>query len=216
MTRVVAAAVLAGALAGAVSMACASRAAHPAKTTAKSRAHALVVLLPDDHTGLTGSAIVSNAYGTADLMTPWASTRVLPGRPPSAVETVADPRTRVMLDGLRAALPAPSARFTMYFRFESEDASPESRALVPEVLGAARNRPDPEIVLTGHTDTAGPAERNNALGLKRANTVKALLVAAHVDESTIEVVSHGEAAPLVPTADDVFEPRNRRVEITVR
>ena len=32
----------------------------------------------------------------------------------------------------------------------------------------------------------------------------------------ITAASHGESDPAVPTADDVDEPRNRRVEVTVR
>lgn len=32
----------------------------------------------------------------------------------------------------------------------------------------------------------------------------------------LEITSHGEANPLVPTGDNVSEPRNRRVEVTVR
>ena len=37
-----------------------------------------------------------------------------------------------------------------------------------------------------------------------------------LDKTTIELVSHGEAALLIPTPDETPEPRNRRVEITVR
>jgi outer membrane protein OmpA-like peptidoglycan-associated protein len=37
-----------------------------------------------------------------------------------------------------------------------------------------------------------------------------------VDASLIDVSSHGEMDLRIPTADDVLEPRNRRVEITVR
>ena len=44
----------------------------------------------------------------------------------------------------------------------------------------------------------------------------ALLVQAGLDMAAIDVRSHGEAELLVPTADGVFEPRNRRVEVTVR
>ena len=46
--------------------------------------------------------------------------------------------------------------------------------------------------------------------------VRALLAEAGLDPASIEVTSHGEAALLVPTADDTYEPRNRRVEITIR
>jgi outer membrane protein OmpA-like peptidoglycan-associated protein len=42
------------------------------------------------------------------------------------------------------------------------------------------------------------------------------LIEAGVDRSAIVVTSHGEATLLVPTADNVNEPRNRRVDITVR
>ena len=42
------------------------------------------------------------------------------------------------------------------------------------------------------------------------------LIGDLLDASAINVTSHGEATLLVPTADDVSEARNRRVEITVR
>ena len=45
---------------------------------------------------------------------------------------------------------------------------------------------------------------------------RTLLVNAGLTRKAIEVTSHGEAELLVKTADGVFEPRNRRVEITVR
>ena len=54
------------------------------------------------------------------------------------------------------------------------------------------------------------------LGLIRANTVRGLLVQVGLDPSTIEVRSHGESDLLVKTPDETPEPRNRRVEISVR
>jgi outer membrane protein OmpA-like peptidoglycan-associated protein len=46
--------------------------------------------------------------------------------------------------------------------------------------------------------------------------VRAILVDAGLSRSAVSVTSHGEAELLVRTADGVSEPRNRRVEITVR
>jgi outer membrane protein OmpA-like peptidoglycan-associated protein len=46
--------------------------------------------------------------------------------------------------------------------------------------------------------------------------VRDLLVAEGIDPAMIQVTSHGEENPLVPTEDEVAEPRNRRVEVTVR
>ena len=62
----------------------------------------------------------------------------------------------------------------------------------------------------------GTQQANFALGLKRAISVRDLLVKAGLDGSTIDVTSHGEADLLVKTPDETPEPRNRRVEITVR
>ena len=50
----------------------------------------------------------------------------------------------------------------------------------------------------------------------RAERVRDLLIAEGLDPTLIEVDSHGENNPLIPTADEIAEPRNRRVEVTVR
>jgi len=57
---------------------------------------------------------------------------------------------------------------------------------------------------------------NFELGLRRATAIRTRLIEAGVAAAMIEVSSHGEADQLVKTADEVAEPRNRRVEITVR
>jgi outer membrane protein OmpA-like peptidoglycan-associated protein len=79
-----------------------------------------------------------------------------------------------------------------------------------------KQRNDPEVVAIGHTDTTGTPASNVELGLRRANAVRTILVDAGLRAGSIAVRSHGEGALLVRTADGVFEPRNRRVEITVR
>jgi outer membrane protein OmpA-like peptidoglycan-associated protein len=68
----------------------------------------------------------------------------------------------------------------------------------------------------GHTDTTGSATSNDELGRKRALIVRNLLVAAGLDASAVEATSHGESDPLVKTADDTYEPRNRRVEVDIQ
>jgi outer membrane protein OmpA-like peptidoglycan-associated protein len=92
----------------------------------------------------------------------------------------------------------------------------ESTALVPEVVTTVKQYAVPEVIVVGHTDTMGDAKTNLALGRKRARTVSDILVKAGLAPSMIEVTSHGEGDLLVKTADNSPEPRNRRVEITVR
>ena len=122
---------------------------------------------------------------------------------------------RIFGDAL-SALPPPLQHFTLFFRFESDELTDESRALLGKVVSAVRGRAAPDIAIVGHTDTKGTSSANFQLGLKRSTAVRALLVAAGLDPSVVEVTSHGEADLLIQTADETAEPRNRRVEISVR
>ena len=115
-----------------------------------------------------------------------------------------------------AALPPAPAHFTLYFRFESNELTDESRALVPEILNIVKQRAVPEVLVVGHTDTMGALRANVDLGMNRATMVRNLLVQAGLDASTVEVASHGESNLLIHTPDETPEPRNRRVEISVR
>ena len=175
----------------------------------------LVVLLADRGKTTAGRAIVSNDKGAVELDEAGAAVIVSPGQAPKSVPVDSKDVQRKFADALASLPPAPQ-HFILYFRFDSEELTDESRRLVQEVLVAVKQRPDPEIVATGHTDTTGTQAKNIELGLRRANAVRALLIDAGLPPASVAVRSHGEAALLVHTADNVFEPRNRRVEITVR
>jgi outer membrane protein OmpA-like peptidoglycan-associated protein len=176
----------------------------------------LVVLLPDPETRVTGRARVSNEFGSTDLAAPRAGSLATATAAPGPVRTVSgDEVTRVFGAALAALPPAPR-HFTLQFKFESDALTDASAALIPEILAAVRAIPVPEVAVIGHTDTMGDAKANVALGLKRAMTVRNILVQAGLAASTVDVSSHGEADLLVKTRDNTPEPRNRRVEITVR
>jgi len=176
----------------------------------------MVALLPDPDSGVVGKAVVSNAAGTAELDTARASTRVSGNRPPGDVTALGEAEAKTLFGDVLSALPPSPHHFTLYFEFESDALTAESQALVPEVLQAVKDFPVADVVVIGHTDTTGAAAANVELGLRRANVVQKLLLDAGLEGSMVEVTSHGETDLLVPTADDTFEPRNRRVEISVR
>jgi len=73
-----------------------------------------------------------------------------------------------------------------------------------------------DVSVVGHTDRVGDEEYNLDLSTRRAGAVRDLLVSRGIDPSILHVASHGEENPLVPTEDEVSEPLNRRVEVTVR
>jgi outer membrane protein OmpA-like peptidoglycan-associated protein len=73
----------------------------------------------------------------------------------------------------------------------------------------------PEILVIGHTDLVGSNEYNDTLSLQRAQLIAGMLQQQGAAKS-LEVTGRGMRDPLVPTASGVEEPRNRRVEVSVR
>ena len=154
--------------------------------------------------------------GVAELSKAWDSTVVALNRPPTPVATMDTAEVQRIFGDALSTLPPPPRHFNVYFQFGSDDLTSESRTLVPEILKVVGERPVPDVLAVGHTDTTGSAASNNELGLKRAMIVRELLIAIGLDASLIEVTSHGEADPLISTPDETYEPRNRRVEIEVK
>lgn len=194
----------------------ASCAAPPPRAEAPATATDVVVLLADPD-GKVGRVTVVNEGGSRTLETAGAATRVADARTPP---TEPAPLTAAEVDALFGpalrARPAPPLHFTLYFENGSTELTADSRGDFPRVLAAIRERASADTSVVGHSDTAGDARRNLELSLSRAKAVAALLAAEGIDPATIEITSHGEANPLVPTGDNVSEPRNRRVEVTVR
>jgi outer membrane protein OmpA-like peptidoglycan-associated protein len=176
---------------------------------------ALVVLLPDAD-GSVGRVNVTNQSGSVDLDAAREATEATPNRPPSPVRTLSEQDVnRIFGDALSALPPAPKY-YVLFFRFESDQLTDESRALVVDIQQAVKARSMPEIAVVGHTDTMGTPRANFELGLKRAASVRSLLTQAGLDDSTIDVRSLGEADLVIKTPDETPEPRNRRVEVTLR
>jgi outer membrane protein OmpA-like peptidoglycan-associated protein len=200
-------------LAAALAAACAPKKVRAPVTPASD---ALVVLLPDADSGTTGHAGVSATAGSADLDRARDSTIVKQGEPPSPVTVMDEQEVERIFGETLAALPPAPIHFMLFYKFDSDELTDESRALVPSVLETVKNRPLPEVVIIGHTDTIGTAASNFGLGMRRALAVRTLLLEAGLDAAYVQATSHGEADLLVPTADNVAEPRNRRVEVTVR
>jgi outer membrane protein OmpA-like peptidoglycan-associated protein len=181
-----------------------------------SKPSAVVVLLPEPDDGTIGRATVENPAGSVDLAAARDATRVQTDRRPAVVSTMTEAEVQRLFGDALGALPPSPRRFVLNFRFQSDELTADSRALVAQVLAVVRERPLATVVVTGHTDTMGMPGANHALGLKRAAAVRNLLVSAGLDASRIDISSLGETDPLIPTKDETAEPRNRRVDITVR
>jgi outer membrane protein OmpA-like peptidoglycan-associated protein len=175
----------------------------------------LVVTLADDD-GATGRVSVSNPSGTVELRDERDSTRIAGASRPAPPAVMDEPTVQKIFGAILNDLPPPAARFNLYFQLDSDQLTEPSRALIPDVVRAVSERPVPDVSVIGHTDTSGAAAANYDLGLRRASAIRAVVISSGVKEDLVEIVSFGEADLLVATPDDTMEPRNRRVEITVR
>jgi outer membrane protein OmpA-like peptidoglycan-associated protein len=116
----------------------------------------------------------------------------------------------------REALPARPARFTLYFREGSDALTSESELAVARVIEELDGRPAPEISIIGHSDTMGTIEFNDRLSLQRAERVRDLLLQRGISPSSLSIAGRGKRELVIETPDNTSEPRNRRVEISVR
>ncbi len=175
----------------------------------------LIVLLPDAE-GKPGAIVISAGGSERVLSEPRQAVTVAPGAAPGEPFVMTDDEVRATVGPALDALPQPPARFVLYFRQNAAELSAESAARIPDVVRTIRERASTDVSVVGHTDTTGDRAYNDRLSLERARAVAALLAARGVDPSILEIASHGKDNPLVPTGDQVPEPRNRRVEVTVR
>ena len=114
------------------------------------------------------------------------------------------------------ATPLPPERYTLYFKTGTSELTDESSATLDAILQVLLNRPVGELFITGHTDSVGNMEANDALSLARANALRDLVVSKGVQAGQVETIGRGERALAIATADNVSEPRNRRVEVVIR
>jgi outer membrane protein OmpA-like peptidoglycan-associated protein len=114
------------------------------------------------------------------------------------------------------ASPPPVARFMLYFLEGSDELTPASKRDLEAIMAEIKARPAPDIVVVGHTDKVGTVADNDRLAKRRAESFKKRLQEQGLADDAIQTAGRGEREPLIETADETAEPRNRRVEILVR
>lgn len=164
--------------------------------------------------GRSSALVVTTQQCETTLASPYATVEIKDGhtvRSTSSAEAVRS-RYGALLD----AQPPQPKSYVLYFQFDRIDLTPDSVGLLEHMKEEVAAMPAAEVVIIGHTDTMGSESRNDRLSLRRAEVVRAALIAIGIPPSAISVAGRGERELAVPTADEVPEPRNRRAEIKVR
>lgn len=168
-----------------------------------------------DRDGKTGQLVVTPRQGTALTVDRTnASVTVRNGEVSPA--KLSEAELKEMYREALSAQPMAPTRFLIYFVEGGDILTAESQRELENVLAEIKKRPAPDLIVVGHTDRIGSVADNDRLALRRAEKVRSQLVAQGFSPESISASGRGEREPLVATADEVAEARNRRVEILVR
>jgi outer membrane protein OmpA-like peptidoglycan-associated protein/opacity protein-like surface antigen len=115
-----------------------------------------------------------------------------------------------------AAAPAPARTYLVFFDFDRADLTDRARRIIGEAAQAVQSTGTTRIEVAGHADRSGTPQYNQRLSMRRAEAVAAELARRGIARDQMSIQAFGESRPLVPTADGVREPQNRRVEIVLR
>jgi len=123
-----------------------------------------------------------------------------PPPPPTPVAAPAPIKQRIVLRGVN-------------FAFNSSDIQPAARPVLDEAAEILKANPGVTVRVEGHTDSIGSDEYNQALSLRRAESVYRYLVNRGVDPERFRVEGFGESRPVASNNTEVGRAQNRRVEL---
>ena len=172
-----------------------------------------VVLLPEPD-GKPSALVIRSGGEQQVLDQPYAAAKRQGGS--LAATTMAPGEVQERFGPVLAQLPPRPVRFILYFQEGTTELTPDSRDQFQALRQELASRPVAEMLIVGHTDTVGDLQGNDALSLERAVALREALKAEGIDARGVEVAGRGERELLVKTGDEVSEPRNRRVEISIR
>jgi len=183
---------------------------------AAAAAETYVVVVPGRNGHIGGVVVNSGGKDQIVLDTDYAATHV--DRGDKMERAPSPPPEEVMkeFDDVAQAKPEPPVSFTVYFDTAGDEPTEESIPLLKQVYAEIARRQNAEITVIGHTDRVGTVEHNDELSARLAQHVRDYLIKHGVPGDSIGTAGRGEREPLVPTEDEVAEPKNRRVEINVR
>jgi outer membrane protein, adhesin transport system len=184
----------------------------PRRQSAVTGAGSYAVLLPNPD-GSVGRIVVKGPAGEQEV------SRAQQGVPLTGALLAAPVAAPVIERDFGAAIqaqPPLPEKTTLRFASGTTKLTPEGEAAFQKVVERIKARATVDITVAGYADTVASEKLNEALALKRAEAVAKRLKDSGASHVAIEVEGYGKRVLEVPTPDNVNEPRNRRVVVTVR
>jgi peptidoglycan-associated lipoprotein len=105
------------------------------------------------------------------------------------------------------------AKRSVYFPFDVSAVQEDDKPIVLAHAKYLSEHPDHKVRVEGNCDERGSKEYNLALGQRRAESVKKMLVLGGAKSSQIETVSYGEEKPRCTEHNEACWKQNRRSDI---
>ncbi len=102
---------------------------------------------------------------------------------------------------------------SIYYDFDKFDVKDEYKPMIEAHAAYLRDHPEAKVLIQGNTDERGSREYNVALGQRRADGVKKLLLLLGAKEDQVEAVSLGEEKPKAQGTSEEAYAQNRRCDI---
>lgn len=176
------------------------------------------------------TAAVAEDTAVMEVAPPQGAAEIAPQIAPeraieSIIEPAAEPATAELFEPIspNAAMVDPLddpngmlAKRSVFHSFNSDAVQSESTAIVQAHAKYLADNPGRKVRLEGNTDERGSSEYNLALGQRRANGIKKMLILGGADANQVEAVSFGEEKPKATAHNESAWSQNRRTDIVYR
>ncbi len=172
-----------------------------------------IVLLPHAD-GTPSSVVVRSEKGETVLSAPFSQALVTAGevKPEDLGETAVREKYAAEL----RALPRRPQRYELLFEINTDRLTRDSKTKFDAALHDIVSFPAAEVIVIGHADRSGTSDYNMVLSIRRAESIRRMLIAAGMDAARLQTIGRGDLEPAFSQAPNTSEPRNRRVEIKLR
>ena len=104
----------------------------------------------------------------------------------------------------------------VFFDFDRSTIRADQRTTLERQSAWLQRHPQVQVAVEGHADERGTREYNLALGQRRANAARDVLVAGGVSPARISTISYGKDRPAALGSNEQAWAQNRRAVTVVR
>lgn len=175
-----------------------------------------VTLVPDD-SGKVGEVELINEGGSTVLNQAYEIAKAQDEKQaPAKLGQISEENMQDKYATILAKQPLTPELFFFYFKTGKSNLLPETSEVLAKIKATAEARKSCDLSVIGHADRVRDNDFNDILSMVRAENVANALKQTGIAGQCLDIRYYGENHPVIPTEDEIDEPRNRRVEVQIR